>query len=185
MRRQFEIKSGRMVISDPCYKLNSMVNATIENVKKGKWRADVIKSEDGKVNDFLYAYHIEISNDDELGCIDIKNLYKEENLLPCAFGVDSGQLGFFDYDGYGNSVRCKYLKRQYSEIIEPENQFYSFCCDSTLSKERWGTLPFGVVASSGYGDGFYEVFALKNNEGQFVFFEAVFCMDDFDDEEFD
>ena len=163
MKGQFEIKSGRMVISDPCYELNTMVNATIENVKNGKWRASVIKSEDNGFIEELVVYSINSIVSGEFGDYEIKNIQDKENLLLFDFGVDSGQFGFFDFEGYGNNKKCERLKRYSKAIIQPENPFYSICCDRVSSGEGWGTLPFGVVSTSGVGDGTYDVYGLKNS----------------------
>jgi len=70
--------------------------------------------------------------------------------------VDSGKLGFFDLEGYGNNRRCRRLRRYSDNIIQPDdNQFYSICCDRTSTENGWGTLPFGVVSYSGNGDELY------------------------------
>jgi hypothetical protein len=174
MRRQFEIKSGRMVISDPCYELNLPVNAIINNVKKGKWDSIVITSEDNRFIEKLIVYNIDSFISGEFGDYEIKNIQDEANLLPYEFGVDSGQFGFFDFEGYGNNKKCERLKKFSKTKIQPENPFYSICCDRVSSGEGWGTLPFGVVSTSGGGDGTYEVYGLKNSNEEFVFFVADF-----------
>ena len=174
MKRQFEIKSGRMVISDPCYELNSIVNATIDNVKNGKWGTIVIHSDDNRIIESLVVFNIESSVEDESLLNRIQTLIEEENSLPNFFGVDSGQFGFFDFKGYGNYKRCKNLKRYSKIIIESENPFYSICCDIVSSEEGWGILPFGVVCSSGRGDGLYEVYGLKNSDEEYILFFVDF-----------
>ena len=37
----FEVKSGKMVLSDPCYELGTWCQGVIDNVKNGTWIADV------------------------------------------------------------------------------------------------------------------------------------------------
>ena len=62
-------------------------------------------------------------------------------------------------------------------------QWYHACCKITLDKpENWGVLPNGVVSSSGLGDGSYDVYGIKNAEGEYVAFRVVFIDLDEEDE---
>ena len=174
MKTVFEIKSGRMVISDPSYELNELKNTTIENVKNGKWDSVVIHSDDNKHIESLIIINYKAFSEDESLFNEMNNLFEDENQLPRLFSVDSGQFGFFDFDSYRNNIKCKKIKRHSKVIIEPEDAFYSICCDRTASEQGWGLLPFGVVSTSGHGDGLYEVFALKNKQGEYCVFGVDF-----------
>jgi hypothetical protein len=66
-------------------------------------------------------------------------------------------------------------------------EWYHACCELTLGPDSWGVLPNGVVSSSGFGDGSYAVYGLKNDGGEYVAFKVVFIdaaeFEDDDDEE--
>ena len=40
MENKFEIKSGKVVLSDPCYELGTWCQGIVNNVKNGEWFAD-------------------------------------------------------------------------------------------------------------------------------------------------
>jgi hypothetical protein len=53
-----------------------------------------------------------------------------------------------------------------------------------LGNDQWGVLPNGVVSTSGFGDGSYDVFGLKDDSGEYVAFAVVFIYDE-DEEDFE
>ena len=56
-------------------------------------------------------------------------------------------------------------------------------CDRTLTtKEGWGTYDTGVVSSSGYGDGSYEL-QVCEMDGLIHGFRIIFIDDSYDEEE--
>ncbi|EHQ59990.1 hypothetical protein PDENDC454_22369 [Paenibacillus dendritiformis C454] len=62
---QFEITSGKVVVSDPCYERNenSIIMGVLNNVRNGTWGAHVHKTEVrdwGEACAKLIAYHIKI-----------------------------------------------------------------------------------------------------------------------------
>lgn len=183
--KEFEIKSGKIVASDPCYELDTWCMGIIENVKNGTWYADI---EDTTLSGWgNRVAKLRIEHSEEMG--NGRNIEK----LDFDAGVDSGQFGFFDFDTYRNDKSIKGLpKADYISIKKDGDEWYSVCCnktyDSKNSEVKWGTLPNGVVSSSGLGDGSYEVFGQKNRKGEWVAFEVVFIdesADDDDDNGFD
>ena len=94
------------------------------------------------------------------------------------FGVDSGQvligdpcyLRDFDNDDYDGKP----------DINQIGAFSYSGSCNTTRQIESAGTLtgPFGVdaavVASTGYGDGVYEVFATYTDDKRIAKLEIIF-----------
>lgn len=68
-------------------------------------------------------------------------------------GVDSGQAGFFDRALYDQA---------YSNESDQE-KFYEAVCELTLSGKEWGAHEgWGVVSSSGWGDGGYDCLTLHD-----------------------
>jgi len=182
MENNFEVKSGVMVCSDPCYSLDTWCMGIVENVKNGTWLSSIETSDEGDWG--VRIATLEVRHND----------FKDTNLkfvdeLPFTGGVDSGQFGFFDKEFYRNDESAKDLpKYGFSSDFDKKSGdiWYRACCDLTLGKEQWGVLPNGVVSSSGYGDGSYGVFGEKNAEGEYVAFKVVFIWgdegDEFDDE---
>lgn len=177
--KQFEIKSGKLVLSDPCYDLGTWCQGIVDGVKKGKWVGDVeyIDSFGHRVAK-LWAYH----EDYPMSGDDIKG-YGE--ILEFTGGVDSGQFGYFDHEEYRNDNIVQGVERVTpDDVICDDEPWYSICCDRTLSKDKWGEIPFGIVSSSGYGDGSYPTYGIKDVDGkEWVGFVTLFIWDD--DEEDD
>ncbi len=69
-------------------------------------------------------------------------------------GVDSGQCGFFSGSSYWSAKSDPAL----------DDPFYRCCCEATSSLSA-GAVGFGVVSSSGDGDGGYECRTLRGPDG--------------------
>ncbi len=176
MEKSFEVVSGTLVCSDPCYSLDTWCMGIVENVKKGKWNAK-IEGEGGLISVLIVSHET--------------NPYPTfvfSDPLPFDAGVDSGQFGFFDKDFYRNDESAKDLpKYDFSNDFDREagDVWYRACCDLTLGDERWGVLPNGAVSSSGYGDGSYDVFAETNPEGEVIALCVVYLWEDEEEDEYD
>ena len=175
---KFEIVSGTLVCSDPCYSIPTWCQGIVENVKKGTWVADVeeVNSWGDRIAE-LRIHHVDSHF--------LSGRFEE---MPFDAGVDSGQFGFFDKDFYRNDEKAKELKKHnFGDGYDTEegDEWYRACCDLTLGSEQWGVLPNGVVSSSGYGDGSYRVYGQKNKDGEYVAFEVVFITAEDEDEEED
>lgn len=172
MNKTFLIESGKVVLSDPCYELGTWCQGIVENVKNGVWVAGVVMKR-GRVSQ-LYAYH---------DSADIRHrlLNGHDEFLDIVGCVDSGQFGYFDHKHYRDDDSVNDLSRESSELICENEPFYSFCCDRTLSNNRWGVLNYGVVSSSGYGDGSYPTNAIKGENDEYIGFCTTFIFDEDED----
>ena len=161
----FEIKSGNVMISDPCYKLGTWCQGKIKNVKKGLWQAEVKQSDEG---DFGNRIAELIASHSNTGAT---TEWKKTRL---EVGVDSGQAGIFDLKEYHGG-----------EDEYGEGGWYDKCCHETLKKENGhqissaGVIKGGVVSSSGFGDGGYDCFIKRrrdsrNRAGKIVAIKIVF-----------
>lgn len=176
----FQVESGKVRVSDPCYQPDTWCAKTLENVKRGKWFAE---ADIGGLSGWgqrvfaLRCYHESVSRPHLM----------EREVESNDIGVDSGQAGVFDHSHFKEDLDAVEFKRQYKEAICPEEPWYSMCCDITLSKMA-GTIPFGVVSSSGVGDGSY-VCEVARKDGEICLIEVDFGLkekeDDEDDEEDD
>jgi len=88
-------------------------------------------------------------------------------------GVDSGQIMIID----PCYINDEWVKGDWSD----KGSTYGKCCDITTKKGQAGQLNYkgghvglGVVASSGYGDGVYPVYATYNKEGRIMKLEIEF-----------
>lgn len=183
--KQFEVKSGKIVASDPCYTLDKWCTGIIDNVRNGTWFAHVERSDQGSWGNritTLVVYHADNLKTNP----DILSLFKNMPKLPFVGGVDSGQFGFFDHDAYRNdNVITSNIPLWDSRIEEPGDKFYSACCKQTIEGESWGVLPFGAVSSSGFGYGSYDILGDKNSYGEYVAFAVIYINDKNHDDEDD
>lgn len=183
MALTFEIKSGKAVLSDPCYNLDMWCSAVVNNVKNGIWGVYVERGEYTKRNNNLMVYHTESFH----RYPNILNNLKTAPPLPKLGGVDSGQFGIFDYDGYRNdeSITSDVKLWSYPEK-KGGDRFYLACCYLTIvTKDNYGVLPLGVVCASGWGDGSYELRGFKDSTGEYIGFLVIFIDEQVLDEEDD
>ena len=170
----FEMVSDRMAVSDPCYDTDVWCRGELEGVLPGIWEASVVKRDEGDWGmrtAKLIAVHEDYADSDvELMA-----------LAPFEVGVDSGQAGLFDAHHY----------RDDAVVAEPDTAvngndpgalWYMRCCHLTLTKLAAGVLPYGVVSSSGFGDGSYDCFYGTNSDGKIVRVEIEFIPEEGDDE---
>jgi hypothetical protein len=169
MEKTFEVKSGAIVCSDPCYSIPTWCQGIVENVKNGTWVANVIVTDEGDWGERIAL--LSISHKDIVepeANIDIMNFVG---------GVDSGQFGFFDKDFYRNDELAKDLDKQdfgADYDVQEGDTWYRACSKLTLGEENWGVMSNGVVSSSGFGDGSYDVYGAKDGSGEYVHFSVIF-----------
>ena len=179
MNNKFTITSGQMVISDPSYEIPTWCQGVVENVKNGVWIGEVDMVDDRVGALFAFNEEALISDSNLKGLV-----ISDAEELPFDFGVDSGQLGYFDLPHYRNDDSAKDLKKynfgENYDIDGDGEEWYLAICELTLSDEKFGVLPFGVVSSSGYGDGSYMSFGLQNEQGEYIAFMTTFINADVD-----
>jgi hypothetical protein len=180
MQKEFEVISGVLVCSDPCYIHPDLggvwCQGVVDNVKNGTWLADVDQKD-------MDDWGVRVAS---LFIVNKQALEKDPNIsfevvgqepMNFAGGVDSGQFGFFDKDFYRNDELAKDLdKEDFGANYDRESgdTWYRACSKLTLVKESWGVLPNGVVSSSGFGDGSYDVYGAKDGSGEYVYFSVIF-----------
>ncbi|MDR0268860.1 DUF4241 domain-containing protein [Paenibacillus sp.] len=165
---QFEITSGKVVVSDPCYELrDTIIMGVLDNVLNGTWNAQVYKTEVrdwGETCSKLIASHSTFAErQDELSWI------KGDFIV----GVDSGQAGIFDVNHY----RLPDPVVQEMEPNTTDSDWYYACCDITESEEEAGVLDGGVVSHTGLGDGAYAAYYAANDQNQIIGVKIIFIKD--------
>ena len=155
---QIKLKN-KVMISDPCYGLNTWCQGVIEGVLPGNYNCKAKFNNEVCWGDRVAA--IEVCHED------YKSPQYEPTLLD--IGVDSGQAGIFDYEYY------KKYHTGASERNHIDNQWYDEVCDITVSAEQCGIIEDkGFVSSSGYGDGSYECYVAKNHKDEIIAIRIVF-----------
>ena len=147
----FEVKGNSLVVSDPCYEYGLFGCSILTNVLSGNYTAYAIYSDDDRVAT-LQIIHENYSNS--------KINYFNGELYSSDIGVDSGQAGFFEEE---------YYKENQGGEFGDKDSFYGKCCDLTLSEVQGGIIDNrGIVSSSGYGDGSYSLYVIRNEEEKVV-----------------
>jgi len=180
----FEVVSGKVVVSDPCYELSLGERCLkVLEVKNGIWHMNKVISDEGGWGSRVARLNVKHG--------DIKHGssgFVTRSLLPGDIGVDSGQAGVFDFSHYRDDSVVETASMLGKPLCQEENagdKWYNLCCDRTINDEFEGgsVIPFGCVSSSGFGDGGYNVYVGKNAQGEIVEIEIVFIGDDEEEDE--
>ena len=165
----FRVVSGRVVVSDPCYEIGTWCQGILEKVRKGEWVCQVSVSREDAC-DRCVTELTALRNP----ALDLGNpKWTEETSFEV--GVDSGQAGIFDMAHYRDDRVAQAVERLSRETICPDEPWYSLCCDRTSGSEMGaGVIPYGVVSSSGFGDGSYRCFTQRDREGYIIGIKIVF-----------
>jgi hypothetical protein len=158
MKNQIRL-GGEVIVSDPCYEVPTWCQEVIKNVRPGMYDTEVIKSDEGDWGNRcaeLVVLHENIKS---------PNWEHYSNNI----GVDSGQAGVFCMTSYRKDSVARELPwlttkgNPFGDLTtlpnfkEEGEDWYVKMCDRTLREEQWGTYDTGVVSSTGYGDGSYEL----------------------------
>lgn len=170
MQACFEVKSGKIIIIDPCYALDGITDdiaAVNIPAKNGLWYVHVSQEHSRWGGDRVHAISV----------IHSDYPFASGTLLPYSIAVDSGQVGIFDSTVFPtDDVRNV-----------DDGSFYAKICDITCSGQGWGVYEQdgsinSVVTSSGYGDGLYKLYGeYRNNE--LVSAQVVFVDNDYEEDE--
>lgn len=166
------VESGKIVASDPCYRLGTWCMDTF-NVRNGKYYVYLTrKTEDGFEKWGERNWEMLIVHEDFVH-FKVEDLCWE--MTGGNFGVDSGTFGFFDYDYYAkyhNEDDMDTFDKWYDRKVCNVDGFWHNCDGK------------GVWCTSGYGDGSYDVYGVYENDegGDIVALEVVFIYEDEEDE---
>ena len=176
----FDVEGNELVVGDPCRDRNSHESVVLRSVASGPWIAWVMQQRIppfGCINTGLICTHQDAPVHPGEGSM------CEQPLTIC---VDSGQAGIFDAAHYGDDSvgsgpdpqttlqqHLDSVRSRYADTISGLPQWYGMCSAVTLDKGV-GIIPYGVVCSSGLGDGCYAGTAFENRAGQVVAVGLVF-----------
>ena len=153
--------SENVMVSDPCYSLDTWCQTKLNNVLPGNYIVEVDKNDfDGWGNRVsgITVLHEDYPDDHDLIW---------EGHSEC--GVDSGQCGIFCMTSYRNDEISEGITTPESDFVLPYNdsegdKWYDKMCKFTLSEDQWGLYDTGVVTSSGIGDGMYPLLVAMDND---------------------
>jgi len=161
----FQVTSGALRVTDPCYEMDVWCAETIENVCNGTWFANVGYDQRGNVA-YLAIRHESAAVIDNTSASGWQSADQED----VSIGVDSGQAGFFDLAPYKAQADTKGDASQDAA----HTAFYNRVCEITNAKKPFGVIEFGAVSRSGYGDGDYRLFMRRDAEGSLIVAMIVF-----------
>ena len=159
----------KLVVSDPYYNINTWCIAVLEKVLPGKYNCymDYIGNRVRKILIIHEGYNV-----------DEKTINVEE---PVDIGVDSAQAGFYNYNYFK-----KYSELREINESEWEKEYREPIRKSTFHEKKFdGTVINGMafVSSSGYGDGSYECYTKKNEDGKIIAAKVIFIVEEEDNKE--
>lgn len=162
--------SNEVVVSDPCYTIPTWCQIIVKNVKEGNYIPFVLENDEwgGRIS-ALCVIHEEQAHQN---C----SLQWEEH--GGTIGVDSGQCGIFSKDSYRKDSIFKIAPKFEYSGKEKGDKWYAHMCDKTLSDNMWGAYGYGVVSSSGIGDGSYDLYSLSDDDGKVVGLLIDYLMED-------
>ena len=140
------ISEDKIVVADPSYDYGDSGTVLLKKVLSGKYLASVTNAD--SLITSLKICHSDYKNSD-------LNFERYRFIA-----VDSGQAEFFDKD---------YFVKNQGGTFGDLNSFYGLACSITMSPKQAGTIhKKGVVSSSGFGDGCYNLFVAKNSANKIV-----------------
>jgi len=164
----FQVNSGEILISDPCYSLGTWCTQRIKVPLIGVWLAIVIIGTEDRIR----VLEVECINPCDVAGTEISSVGRFLGEV----GVDSGQLGIYDIKHFKDDdlisklfdtgKACRILDLS-SDSDLPGDKWYWFQCVRTLV-EKASIIPYGVVSSSGYGDGNYPIEVWEDKLGRVI-----------------
>ena len=174
-----KIKLGtEVVVSDPCYTIPTWSQVIVNNVLPGYYEPIVKKHEvDGwgnRVSVQMCIHEDYIGKEDELDLTWVEH--------GGTVGVDSGQAGIFSRESYRNDSITDRIGLgdgdisffgNFNRLDEEGEKWYINMCSRTLGVLQHGVYDEGMVSSSGFGDGSYDLYVLTTPDEVVV----GFCID--------
>lgn len=159
---QFNIESGKIMVSDPLCSFDSRYKFE-HKAKNGVWNAYVVRS------DYRIKRLIAVHSD-----YGLQSRCNRET----GVAVDSAQMSIVDYEHFRKNEDILDINDCWEGITDNlENyKWYAHCCKITISDKQCGIIKpgFGVVSTSGYGDGLYPARYKLNKNGEVVKVDIMF-----------
>lgn len=149
----FNVTENKIIVADPSYNYTDFGTLILDDVLEGKYFSHITTA-DNLVTSLNICHS------------DYKKNFEKNFSSYGEIAVDSGQAGFFDK---------KYFVENQGGNFGDINSFYGLACAITMSPKQAGVMKkFGVVSSSGFGDGFYKVFVSRNDDRKIISAKILF-----------
>jgi hypothetical protein len=161
---RFDVVSGQVFLTDPC-RWRDFTRGGDLRVVNGRWAASVERYRDSMGDDWvssLVVRHVDCPADGVWLPVEMNSDAREDQ---------SGMVGVFDIAHFG-----------YAGSESGYDGWCRLCRDRSWSQKGAGALPFGAVATAGYGGGRFDAFAIFDTEGRALAVRIVF-IDNEDDGE--
>jgi hypothetical protein len=159
----FEVTSGKLCISDPCYVKGTWCGLYDLPAANGIWEVDVHVIDAGDWGKRVASIIAKAKGQTEV---------RSKKQKGFELGVDSGQMSIFDGATYPDSEEDT---GDYDDL----KSFYGKCCAASSSNKRFGIVDKrGIVTTSGYGDGGYPCYLSYNDKGEVIGVIVTFIDDD-------
>lgn len=159
-------------------------NLVLDNVTKGKWRSFlIINDSERDRNAGLVSLNVE--NNKSNNDLDFINIIKNGDWKKIGnIGVDVGMAGIYDLKYYRDDNIASYNTKYFTESKDP-----GYFTESKDPGEKWfdmnsnivikptdfaGVIKHGTVTLSGYGDGMYNVYVLRDNKSKIIGVKIIF-----------
>ena len=169
------ILGSEVIVSDPSYEVPTWCQEIIKNVRPGVYNTEVDYRKHNCYGERIHSLTV-------LHEIIKRPVWKHHSNN---IGVHTGQAGVFCMTSYRNDDIVGNLpwltEKGYPfgnhpyPVKEEGQQWYVKMCDRTLTEKGWGTYDTGVVSSSGYGDGTYELLVTEM-DGMIHGFKIIFIL---------
>jgi hypothetical protein len=159
-----------LAISDPCYEDNCHgLNGKLE-ILPGLYNCFVTIGEEG-----WYKNRIKMATIVHEDYVDLLDDVEMEVVEEFCLGVDSGLMGFFDYEYFLKHHKDKLDEEWYEKCIQSSEKAFIFS-DENHKDECF-------ISSTGLGDGKYNCLVSRNKNGKIVEVTAYFVYDFLDKKE--
>lgn len=164
------VENNEVFVADPCYFGGTPYMIERVELPNGIYNTYINKSlrgnSKGRIKELFIARNY-VENPYETLLEDIQGVV----------GVDSGQMGIFTHeetkvslqdlqDSLNKEFPYEDWRREFTDQDSEVDKFYKVCCNHTLSNNKFGNInTIGVVSRSGYGDGAYEYYILRDESG--------------------
>lgn len=171
----FEMTSQTMRVSDPCYDRDVWCCGTFGKCKTGTWEAGVLKTDMGDWGvrcAVLAVRHKETGPD--YSVIRQRKVYQMKD-----GGLERRSMWVLTLVRQASMTRRSIRTTRSSRVcpslsMTTETFGTTHACDITLSERSAGVMPYGVVSSSGFGDGSYVCYTHKGSDGEIDFAFVIF-----------
>jgi hypothetical protein len=167
----FEVSSGALMVSDPCYKRGTWCHGILGNARNGHWVAKIRRSDEGMWGNRVAELYVHLKGDST----------EPTKKSKFTVGVDAGQVCIVDEASYPQGETGEYGEKDtfYGEaceaslrLIRENHQLKEVSGAGIIAKGR------GVNSSSGYGDGSYRCMYGTDSDGKIVSVKVIFIEDE-------